>query len=116
MVSDGVGQSRVRRAEQRANRRRNVPVRCWVSDGDVDRFASLADISLDGARLFTAAPPVVGRRVSLRFSLRPRGAEVRAEARVVWRSEGFRGRGGVVGVQFASISAADEIAAYVGEG
>jgi hypothetical protein len=48
--------------------------------------------------------------------LRARGAEVRAEARVVWRSEGFRGRGGVMGVQFVSISGADEIAAYVGEG
>ena len=77
---------------------------------------ALADISLDGARLFTAAPPVIGRRVSMRFLLRAQGIEVRAEARVVWRSEGFRGRGGVMGVQFLSISGADEIAAYVGEG
>ena len=82
----------------------------------MDRYASLADISLDGARLFTAAPPLVGRRVSLRFLLRARGVEVRAEARVAWRSEGFRGRGGVMGVQFVSISGADEIVAYVGEG
>jgi len=91
-------------------------VRCWVSDGEVDRYASLADISLDGARLFTAAPPVVGRRVTMRFLLRAKGTEVLAEARVVWRSEGFRGRGGVMGVQFLSISGADEIVAYVGEG
>ena len=116
MASDGASESRQRRSEQRVNRRRNVPVRCWVSDGEVDRYASLADISLDGARLLTAAPPSVGRRVSMRFSLRSKGAEVRAEARVVWRSEGLCGRGGVMGVQFVSISGADEIAAYVGEG
>ena len=105
-----------RRLEQRASRRRELPARCWVDDGSVERYASLADISVNGARVLTASPPQVGRTVALRFRLQPRGAEVRAEARVVWRSEGFGGRGGVMGVQFSALSRADEVAAYVEEG
>ncbi len=104
------------RPEQRASRRKVVPVRCWIVDGKVERYASLADISLDGARLLTASPPLVGTTVTMRFRLHCKGNEVSAEARVVWRSEGFRGRGGVMGVEFISLTGTDEIVAYVGEG
>ncbi len=91
-------------------------MRCWVSDGTVKRYASLSDLSLDGARILTAAPPMIGVSLGLRFKLRDSGEEVRAKARVIWRSEGFRGRGGVIGVQFTNVTGADEIAAYIGEG
>jgi hypothetical protein len=104
------------RVEQRASRRRNVPLRCWLSDGVVDRYAALADVSLDGARVVTVAPPPVGTTVALRFRLQANGADVRAVARIVWRTEGFRGRGGVVGVHFANVVGAEAIAAFVEEG
>ena len=107
---------RARRVEQRTSRRRSVPLRCWLSDGVVERYASLADVSLDGARVVTVSPPAVGATVSLRFRLQANGAEVRAIARVVWRAEGFRGRGGVVGVHFANVVGAEAIAAFVEEG
>ncbi len=112
-VSSQSADPRARRVEQRVNRRRVVPVRCWVSDGFVLRYASLADISLDGARILTTAPPSVGDVLTLRFRLRSSGQEVCASGRVVWRSEGFRGRGGVMGVHFTELSGADDIAAYI---
>ncbi|MBI3179753.1 MAG: PilZ domain-containing protein [Deltaproteobacteria bacterium] len=112
-MSSQSADSRARRVEQRVSRRRVVPVRCWVADGLVARYASLADISLDGARVLTTAPPSVGQLLSLRFRLRASGEEVRASGRVVWRSEGFRGRGGVMGVHFTEIAGAEEIAAYI---
>jgi hypothetical protein len=42
--------------------------------------------------------------------------EVRATARVIWRTEGFRGRGGVIGVQFEEVDGAAEIASFIEEG
>jgi hypothetical protein len=105
-----------RRVEQRAHRRCKGACRCWLSDGTVDRFASIADVSLDGARVFTAGPPPVGAAVGLRFRLRDTGVQVRATARVIWRTEGFRGRGGVIGVQFEEVDGADEIASFIEEG
>lgn len=59
---------------------------------------------------------MVGASLGLRFTLGDSGEEIRAKARVVWRSEGFRGRGGVIGVQFTSVTGADEIAAYIDDG
>ncbi len=115
MAGSPQAEPRPRRQEQRLGRRREGPLRCWVEDGQVDRFASLADLSREGARLFTVAPPPVGERVTLRMRLRPEGTEVCAEARVVWRAAGAHGRGGVMGVRFVSVDGVDEITAYVGE-
>ena len=46
----------------------------------------------------TALPPRVGRDVSIRFRLTETGPVIETEAQVVWRSNGFRGRGGLMGV------------------
>jgi hypothetical protein len=108
--------TRPNRPEQRAAPRRGSPVRCWAGDGTIERFASLADISRDGARLYTALPPAPGEIIDLRFRLAAAGAEVHAQARVVWRAEGPRGRGGVIGVSFIAVEGIEEIARYVGEG
>ncbi len=105
-----------RRVEQRQFHRRNVLLRCWLSDGKVDRYASLVDISADGARVLTVAPPPTTAMVTLRLRLPPGDEEISAVARVVWRSEGFRGRGGVLGMQFAQIAGLTELTAFVKEG
>ncbi len=67
-----------------------------------ERFVSLADLSLDGARVLTLAPPGVGEKVELRLKLP--GDPLVVTAHVVWRAEGFRGRGGVLGLAFDSVS------------
>ncbi len=100
-------------------------LRCWVIDTNVERFVALADVSQRGARVLTATPPGVGERVELRFELPtelptgPRapvaGADtVIAQGRVVWRAEGFRGRGGVMGLAFESVSRDDALADFIG--
>jgi hypothetical protein len=115
MVTESIP-TRARGVEERRCRRRSAPLRCWLSDGLVERYASLADISTDGARIGTVSPPALGSTVMLRFCLRTGGEEIHAVARVVWRAEGFRGRGGVVGVHFTNIVGAEAIAAFVEEG
>ena len=100
-----------RAEEQRANVRRKTlsaghdgrtPLRCWLIDATAERFVALADLSLDGARVLTLAPPGVGERVVLRLDLP--GDPLVVNAHVVWRAEGFRGRGGVMGLAFDSVS------------
>jgi hypothetical protein len=100
-----------RAQEQRANVRRKTftgqdgqaPLRCWLIDATAERYVSLADLSLDGARVLTLAPPGVGEKVVLRLDNVP-GEPLVVTARVVWRAEGFRGRGGVMGLAFDSVS------------
>ena len=60
-----------------------------------------------------AAPPDVGDEVAVRFRPRANDAEVQAVGTVVWRSAGFRGRGGVIGVQFARVEDVPALLAYV---
>jgi len=115
MPFDGVS-NRPRRVEQRQYPRRAGTVRCWLSDGAVDRYAMLVDVSVGGARVATVAPPAVGAAVTLRFRLGQRGAqEVQALARIVWRNAAARGRGGVVGMIFSEVQGAEHIARFVGE-
>ncbi|MBI5508149.1 MAG: PilZ domain-containing protein [Deltaproteobacteria bacterium] len=109
-------EDRPARQEQRHGRRRAALLRCWLSDGAVERYTSLADVSLEGARVATVAPPPVGAVVTLRFRPRPQGGVVEAVARVVWRTEGFRGRGGVVGLHFVEVTGMQDLAALVAEG
>ena len=107
---------RPRRAEQRGSLRRSAPLRCWLSDGGLDRYVMLADISTKGARIITVSPPAVASLLTLRLRLGTDGDKVRAVARVVWRAEGFRGRGGVAGVRFTDVVGAEAIARFVVEG
>ncbi len=98
------------RAEQRRSPRRAASVRCLLADGHVDRYTTISDLSATGARVETAGPPAVGAAISVSFELqRP----VEAQGRVVWRSEGYRGRGGVIGVAFEHVSSPDALAAFV---
>lgn len=90
-----------------------LAVRCRLGDGAVDRYAQLADLSEGGARVVTAGPPAPGTRLSLTFKLDDNEV-IEAFARVVWRSEGFHGRGGLMGVQFESVSAPGVLAAFLG--
>ena len=99
--------------EQRHHVRRSTPLRCWLVDGKAERFVSLADLSLSGARVLAAAPPEVGERVVLRFNLPTSPVPVVANARVVWRAEGFRGRGGVLGLAFDSVSEVAALSAFI---
>lgn len=89
-------------------------LRCWVIDKHVERFVSLADLSTQGARVLTATPPSVGERVELRFDLPSSVETLIAKGRVVWRAEGFRGRGGVMGLAFDSVSAASDLESFIG--
>ena len=102
-----------RAQEQRHHERRATPLRCWIIDSRAERFVSLADLSLSGARVLAAAPPEVGERVVLRFTLPTSPVPVVATAKVVWRAEGFRGRGGVMGLAFESVSEVAALTAFI---
>src|SRR5688572_2364473 len=102
-----------KREEQRKSQRKSTVARCWLADGAVDRYTLLSDLSVSGARVATAGPPPVGCSIALTFRLPESDAEVRASGRVVWRSEGFGGRGGVIGVEFGEVSETRAIAAFV---
>jgi hypothetical protein len=99
--------------EQRAAVRRPAPLRCWIIDAKAERFVQLADLSLSGARVLAAAPPEVGERVVLRFQLPTSSLPIVCRAHVVWRAEGFRGRGGVMGLAFESVSEVAALAAFI---
>lgn len=101
------------RSEQRVCPRRVSSAPCWVKSGDVERYAKLADVSASGARVVTAAPPKVGETLSLAFSVAEFASPVAAEGRVVWRSAGFGGRGGIMGVAFSRVSSPALLRAFV---
>ncbi len=110
--------SMMRRAEeeQRSAPRRAVLLRCRVQEGGeepVQRFTRIADLSVTGARILTASPPDVGEILTLSFQLSERGPRIDAEARVIWRSEGYRGRGGVIGVAFIALQNAAALERFV---
>jgi hypothetical protein len=105
--------------EHRIGRRCAVLLRCRLTDDShepVERFTRMSDLGAGGARILTAAPPAVGQTLTLRFRLDAQGIEIVARARVVWRSEGFRGRGGVIGVAFMAVSDPAALARFLGEG
>ena len=111
-----------RAQEQRASVRRQTlfaghdgrtPLRCWLIDATAERYVSLADLSRDGARVLTSTPPSVGEHVELRVSLP--GEPLVVTGHVVWRAEGFRGRGGVMGLAFDSISATSALEQVIDE-
>jgi hypothetical protein len=83
-----------------------------LGDGAVERHTVLSDLSATGARIATAGPPAVGRSIRLVFDLAAQ-RDVEAHGRVVWRTQGFGGRGGLVGVVFERVSAPEAIAAFV---
>lgn len=102
-----------RAREQRYHERRATPLRCWIVDAKAERFVSLVDLSLSGARVLAAAPSEVGERVVVRFTLPTSPVPVVATARVIWRAEGFRGRGGVMGLAFESVSEVAALTAFI---
>lgn len=102
-----------RAQEQRASVRKQTPMRCWLIDATAERYVSLADLSLQGARVLTATPPGVGERVVLRLSLPVSNEPLIVTGRVVWRAEGFRGRGGVMGLAFDTVSESRVLRRYV---
>lgn len=102
-----------RQREKRGAERRSANIRTWVQDPFVRRLTRIVDISLSGARILTAHPPKVGTRLSLLFQLSPDGAKIEARAVVIWRSDGFAGRGGVMGIQFSWVSHPQEISNFV---
>jgi hypothetical protein len=82
-----------------------------MRSGDIERYAQLADVSATGARIVTAAPPQAGSLVRLRFDSAAARSGVDSLARVVWATAGYRGRGGMIGVEFlvgASLAARNE--------
>jgi hypothetical protein len=109
---------RERQTELRASYRRPTQLRCWASWGLVERFVMMADLSAEGARIQTAKPPNIGETVTVRLLL-PVGddpQDIILRGRVVWRSEGYRDRGGLMGLAFERMGTAPEIAAYVAAG
>lgn len=113
-LSDAVT-SMSRSREQRGSVRKQAKLRCWVIDKNVERYVSLADLSASGARVMTATPPSVGERVELRFDLPSALEPLVAQGRVVWRAEGFRGRGGVMGLAFDSVSGSQELDSFIAD-
>ena len=103
------------RVEQRHSRRRRAFIRCWVNDALARRYVRLIDVGLEGARVELALPPPVGDEVEIRFAFRPGGVVVRARGEVVWRTMGFRGRGGVMGVRFVEIDGGEVVADFLEE-
>lgn len=101
--------------EQREGKRRAVLIRCRLqgSHDAVERFTRIADLGPGGARIFTATPPGVGELLAITFRLSSAGATVVTEARVVWRSEGYHGRGGVIGVEFVTVSDPDAVQRFL---
>jgi hypothetical protein len=105
--------------EQRSSPRRTVLLRCRIdgsSTDGVERHTRIADLATGGARIFTASPPALGEILTVSFRLTDAGPQIDTQARVVWRSEGFRGRGGVIGVEFVTVSDPDALARHLGEG
>ena len=98
--------------QRRAHPRRPAAARCVVSDGIVERHTRLADLSSAGARIATAIPPEVGAQIQL-VLLPGLGDPIVLNAIVVWRSEGFRGRGGVMGVRFVGNSDGIRLRTYL---
>ncbi len=93
------------RPERRAEPRQKVDLRCWVIEREqMTRFAHLCDVSRQGALIRTALPPSTGTVVTLRLPDEDAGWR-ETQAEVMWAAAGIRGRGGVMGVRFISVSA-----------
>ncbi|MEZ4271667.1 MAG: PilZ domain-containing protein [Myxococcota bacterium] len=112
-VQNPPGESASERSSRRSGPRRTTSARCRINDGDIERFTRLMDVGAGGIRVRTAKPPDIGAEVGVRFSLRDDGQEVQATGRVVWRGEGFHGRGGVMGVVFTTVENVGEITHYL---
>lgn len=103
------------RPEKRTTARRHGVLRCRVADASLVRFARLTELSYAGARVLTALPPRVGAEVTVRFRIGRQTSPIEASGVVVWRSDGFLGRGGVMGVRFVDISDERALTRYLNE-
>lgn len=99
--------------ENRASKRRPTAAGCRIFDGRILRYTHLVDIGLGGVRVLTAGPPEVGTTVELRFELLPVTGAIEATGRVVWRTAGFGGRGGVMAIEFSHVAGASRISHFV---
>jgi len=97
---------------RRTQKRIAAEFRCTIFDGEVKRYARVANLSAGGARIITAAPPAIGKTVTLTIFLAPTKKEITSRAVIVWRAEGIHGRGGFIGVRFDDISDRDAIVAF----
>jgi len=85
-----------------------------VVDDIASRYVRLLDVCIGGARVEMVMPPEVGGQVQMRFQLRAEESPICATGTVVWRTAGFRGRGGVMGVHFMQVDGVSTIRSYVG--
>lgn len=95
--------------------RRATGVSCCVRETHVERWARLADLSESGARVFTEVPPPVGTSLNVSFQLSEEGPKIEGMARVVWCSQGYGGRGGVMGIEFTKLSSVEVISQFVAD-
>lgn len=109
--SSGQGRSE----DLRRGPRTAVNARIWLSDGRVQRFTRMVNVSVGGARVVTACPPPVGAVMSLSFQLSPDLPPISGQGVVVWRVEGHRGRGGVVGLEFLHVDNPELISQFAFE-
>ncbi len=76
--------------ERRGERRLQLPVRCWMRDGEHTIFTAVHDVSCGGLSIRAPAPFLPGTELELTLllpddTLGPRGeVAVRARGRVVW--------------------------------
>jgi uncharacterized protein (TIGR02266 family) len=77
-------------------------IKAAFTSGSVRRQGYLTNVSQGGAFLAVSDPPPLGAEVELRAILPWRIGELRARARVAWRSpDGSEGRGRISGVGLA---------------
>lgn len=98
--------------EKRRFSRSSVWLRCWVRDDAVRRYACIEELSAGGARIVTAMPPAKGVTVEILFPVRD-GEPVWIPAQIIWRTAGFQGRGGVMGVRFGTDAPTDDMIRYM---
>lgn len=104
-----------------ANRRRHPRVslraRCWCETDDITLYARVSNVSEGGMFIRTYAPLERGSPARVRFQVDPTGAEVAAEAVVVWVREASEPENVApgMGVQFLSLDepSREALRAYV---
>ncbi len=119
------------RPSRRSSSRINLRARCWIDDGQVERYSRLVDLGNGGVRISTTRPQPVGTVVRIRFDLATRfipemGIQnetgmksernfktVYASGRIIWRTEGFFGRGGLAGIEFIDVQGSSVISSFL---
>jgi hypothetical protein len=107
-MAQSLAQHALEQREKRRFMRSSVWLRCWVRDESVRRYACIEELSAGGARIVTAMPPQKGVTVEIQFPV-PNGQSVWVAAQVIWRTAGFQGRGGVMGVRFGVDAPTEEM-------